>query len=167
MSNSTLAPAHVIRLRGPWEYRPLFRLAILPGGSQRRETCDLPAAGRIAVPGDWGATLGADFRGRVAYRRPFGCPTGLAAADRVDLVIERVDAYGRALLNGQSLGEIPAGGCLWRREITAGLRPRNELVVEVELPGGDPPPARPGREDRPGGLVGEVRLEIFTAADAG
>ena len=168
----TQAPAHVIRLRGPWEYYPLARTAIRADGSCRRETDDLPAAGRIVMPAHWGPTLGADFRGRVSYRRRFGRPTGLDAADRVDLVIDRVDAFGCAALNGQELGEIAAGGHVWRCDITARLRPRNELVVEVELPqlaAGSPSPARPGREDLPGGLVGEVRLEIFaaTAVDAG
>jgi len=169
MCQTTPTPAHLIRLRGPWEYSPLFRLAILPDGSLRRETDDLPAAGRTILPADWGATLGADFRGRVAYRRRFGCPTGLGHADRVDLVLARVDAYGWATLNGQDLGEIPAGGHAWRCEITSRLRTRNELLVEVELPAGKPAPERPGRTGGPGGMVGEVRLEIFTAtaADAG
>jgi hypothetical protein len=90
----------------------------------------------------------------------------------VDLVLDCVDAFGCAALNGQELGEIAAGGQAWRCDITARLRPRNELVIEVELPqlaADSPAPARPGREGLPGGLVGEVRLEIFaaTAVDAG
>ena len=76
----THAPAHVIRLRGPWEYCPLARTVMLADGSRRRETDDLPAAGRIIMPADWGATLGADFHGRVSYLRRFGRPTGLDAA---------------------------------------------------------------------------------------
>jgi hypothetical protein len=118
------------------------------------------------LPADWGATLGRDFRGRVAYLRRFGRPTGLDAADRVELVITRVDAWGSVRLNGRELGEIPVGGQVWRCDITLHMAPRNELVVEVELPGlagASQPPARPGRDGLPGGLIGEVRLEIMAS----
>ena len=160
------APDHVIRLRGPWEYCPLARTAMRADGSRRCETDDLPGPGRIMMPNDWRATLGGDFHGRVSYLRRFGRPTGLDAADRVELVIDRVDAFGCAALNGQGLGEIAAGGQAWRCDITPWLRPRNELVIEVELPqvtADGPVLARPGREGLPGGLIGEVRLEIFAA----
>jgi hypothetical protein len=82
----------------------------------------------------------------------------------VEVVVDRVDALGCVWLNGQSLGEIPAGGQPWRCDVTARLKPRNELIIEVELPpaaDGASPVPRPGREGLPGGLVGEVRLEIF------
>ena len=144
---------HIIRLRGPWEYRVL--------------TSDSPLSGHLTMPADWGSTLGADFRGRVAYRRRFGRPTGLGPADRVELVIGRVDALGSVRLNGEPLGEIPAGGQPWRCDVTAALRRRNELIVEVELPHAPDharPVSRPGREGLPGGLVGEVRLEISSVA---
>ncbi len=144
---------HVIRLRGPWEYRAWASPSAV--------------AGRITLPADWGSTLGPDFRGRVAYRRRFGCPTGLEPGDRVDLVIDRVDALGSVRLNDEPLGDIPVGGQAWRCDVTRRLGRRNELTVEVELPrvrDGEPPPARPGREGLPGGLVGEVRLEIFRVA---
>jgi hypothetical protein len=163
-------PDHVIRLRGPWEYRPLARTVPLADGSRRCEPGDLPAPGRITMPADWGPTLGPDFRGRVSYCRRFGCPTGLGAGDRVELVIDRVDAFGCALLNGRPLGEIAAGGQIWRGDITARLMPRNELVIEVELPyltEESPPLARLGRDRLPGGLIGEVRLEIFVATATG
>lgn len=165
----TLMPRHVIRLRGPWEYRPLARTVRLADGSSQVESGELPAAGRIEVPSDWGESLGGTFCGRVAYLRRFGRPTGLSAADRVELVITRVDARAGVRLNGQALGEIPAGGAAWRCDITARLAPRNELVIEVELPrvtDRSLPLPRAGREGLPGGLVGQVRLEI-TAADGG
>ncbi len=168
MQNRT--PDHFIRLRGPWEYRPLARTAIPADGSRHRETENVPGPGRIAMPADGGAALGTDSRGRVSYRRRFGRPTGLDAADRVELVIARVDAFGCAALNGQELGEIAAGGPPWRCDITARLQPRNELVIEVALPprtASSVSPARPGRDCLPGGLIGEVRLEIFTATAAG
>ena len=157
---------HTIRLRGPWEYRPLARTVRLADGSTQVESGELPAAGRLLLPADWGGTLGDGFRGRVAYLRRFGRPTGLTAADRVELVITRVDAWASVRLNGRTLGEIPAGGLLGRYDITRQLARRNELVVEVELPrltDRSLPLARPGRAGLPGGLVGEVRLAILTA----
>jgi hypothetical protein len=170
MQDST--PAHIIRLRGPWDYRPLARTAILADGSGNCEMADLPGPGRITMPADEGAVRDADSCGRVSYCRRFGRPTGLDAADRVELVIDRDDVLGCAALNGQALGEIADGGQPWRCDITARLQPRNELVIEVELPprtASSVSPARPGRDCLPGDPIGGVRLEIFvaTAADAG
>src|SRR5262249_42719082 len=54
-------------------------------------------------------------------------------------------------LNGQSLGRCRESDCPWEREVTALLRPRNQLVVEVEA-GPD------------GGLWGEVALEVRCTA---
>ena len=88
----------------------------------------------------------------------------------MELVIDQLEAFGCVLLNGQPLGEIAAGGQLWRGDVTARLLTRNELVIEVELPQGTEectPLARPGRDRLPGGLIGEVRLEIFAATATG
>lgn len=156
---------HIIRLRGPWDYEPLSRTRLLPDGTIREEGAgELPPAGRIQMPADWAETLGAEFRGRVRYTRRFGCPSGLATNDLIELVIVQVDALGAVHLNGRPLVGIPAGQLNTRVDITRRLQPRNELHVEVELPDVDPAAPtlpRPGRGDRPGGLIGEVRLEIF------
>jgi hypothetical protein len=120
------------------------------------------------MPSDWGDTLGADFRGRVLYTRSFGRPTGLTASECVDLVIEQVDAFGSCSLNGQPLGKIELGAGALCVEITKLLRPRNVLEIEVELPQVGPssaPLPRRAREGQPGGLIGEVRLEIYEAAE--
>ena len=158
---------HVIRLRGPWEYR------VLRGGSPSRSQA-ARQQGRMQMPADWGETLGDDFRGRVAYTRHFARPTGLRPDLRVELVLTGVDALGTASLNGTALLEIPPGGGVSRVEIGSMLRDRNRLVVEVELPephaevaaagretnSAAPSVRPPGREQSPGGLFGEVRLEI-------
>lgn len=160
----SIVPTHTIRLRGPWEYTPLARTTLLADGSRRVDPGPLPPPGQITMPADWGATLGADFRGRVAYRRRFGRPTGLTSEDRVDLVITRVDAFGSVQLNGLALGEIADGAGAWRCDVTARLAARNELVVEVELPRvapGGRPLNRADRDALPGGLIGDVRLEII------
>ncbi len=116
------------------------------------------------MPSDWSASLGAEFRGRVLYRRRFGCPTGLGRQDRVTLVVDAVDAFGSVALNGQQLGDVPPGAGSSSFLITDLLQRRNDLQIEVELPelerGVSLP--RPGRDKLPGGLIGEVRLEIGT-----
>jgi len=164
-----MAGPHVIRLRGPWEYEPLARLVPNADGTQREETHDLPPAGRSEMPADWGATLGVDFRGRVRYIRRFGCPTGLGPRERVWLVFEGADATAVARLNERPLVEICGLGSATRIDVTDLLAQRNLLVVDVELPPLDAAAeraARPGREGLPGGLIGEVRLEIESGGGA-
>jgi hypothetical protein len=155
--------AHVIRLRGPWHYEPLARTALAGNGKTVVEPGELPPAGRTHLPNDWGESLGRDFRGRVRYTRHFNRPTGLDGSQHVCLVVEQVDALGHVSLNGELLGEVSAPTSA-RFDVTHRLARHNELVIEVELPrvtGQCSVLARPaGREDQPGGLVGEVRLEI-------
>lgn len=154
---------HVIRLRGPWRYEPLARTRRLADGTSEILPGSLPPAGQIQVPADWGETLGSDFRGRVRYQRRFNRPSGMADVLRIDLVIECVDAFGEAWLNGHPLGAIPPGFQEFRAEITSRLELFNLLEVEVELPEcieTSAPLPRGSRAKLPGGLVGEVRLEI-------
>jgi beta-galactosidase/beta-glucuronidase len=125
---------HAIRLRGPWDYQPLACTVLRPDGSTQAVSGSLPPAGRVEMPADWGRTLGTDFRGRVRYVRRFGCPSGLEPADRVELLIDRLDAFGTVWLNGQLLLDVPPGETPSRVDVTARLRPRNELVIEVECP---------------------------------
>lgn len=156
--------AHSFRLRGPWQYQAMARTVLLGDGSTEivDETL-LPPGGHVEMPTDWGATLGENFRGQVMYRRHFGCPTGLEPSDRVVLVIDRVDAFGTVALNGLPIGIVPAGGEPARFDITSDLKPRNQVAILVELPqitADSHPLDRAGRDGLPGGLVGEVRLEI-------
>jgi hypothetical protein len=117
----------------------------------------------VNVPADWAADLGLNFFGQVLYTRHFGRPTGLEAEDRVILVFERVDAFGTVALNGLPLGIVPVGGAAADFDVTADLKPRNQLAILVELPlrrRDSAPLNRAGREGLAGGLVGEVRLDI-------
>jgi hypothetical protein len=154
---------HIIRLRGPWNLEPLARVGLHADGTSVDLGGPLPSACRTTVPSDWGQALGVDFRGRVRYSRRFHQPTGMAEIERIDLVIERVDALGWVWLNGQLLGEIPLGFVEFREEIKERLERYNLLEVQVECPEwreggtGEPHGQRTGR---PGGLVGEVLLEI-------
>jgi len=158
-----MVDVHRIRLRGPWQYEPLTRLTRDATGRVQSSGADLPPPGVMKMPADWGLQLGSDFRGRVRYRRHFNCPTALESHETVWLVIEAVDLSAEVFLSAQPLGTIQPDASATRFNVTALLRPRNELIVEVELP----PLAeeqerqlRPGRQNQPGGLIGEVRLEI-------
>jgi hypothetical protein len=132
---------HRIRLRGPWEGEPLARHG---GGA-------LPSPFRMTMPGRWAAAGLADFGGRVRFRRHFGYPGRIDAHERVWLTCAGADDRLEVWLNGTPLGAHPGSAPLeW--EVTALLRPRNELVVEVEGPAGR------------GGLWGEVALEVRCTA---
>jgi hypothetical protein len=142
----------------------MARTVLRADGSTEPVLGDLPPAGSVEMPGDWGPTLGEGFRGQVLYTRHFGCPTGLEQEDRVMLVVQRADAFATIALNAQPIGIVPAGGRAARLDISTLLKPRNQLAILVELPEVTPdsaPLARPEREGLPGGLVGEVLLEII------
>jgi hypothetical protein len=148
---------HTIRLRGPWSVEPLERYVLRADGGYERSTAELPAAAKMTMPADWGAVLGASFLGLVRYQRNFQKPTGLESGERVWLVVEGPRSRGSVELNRRRLGE--AGG---RFDITELMEDHNRLEVVVEHPaldsrgvGGDD-----GDNALPGGLIGEVRLEI-------
>jgi hypothetical protein len=128
---------HAIRLRGPWQIAPL-------DGTEPAIPLE------TAVPGDWSAALGGDFRGRACFLRRFGLPTNLSPAERVFLVVEQVHWLGTIELNGQLLGTQTAADGLQRYEVTPLLQLRNSLQIVVELPADQTGP----------GMLGEVRLEI-------
>jgi hypothetical protein len=120
---------HRIRLRGPWEAEP-------PGGPPVR----------LALPCRWG-DAGLPFQGRVCFRRRFGRPTA-DADERVWLTGDAVPGGAAVRLNDAALGDAAAAFAF---DVTALLRPRNELLIDV-----------PAVEL--GGLSGEVALEVRRAA---
>jgi hypothetical protein len=69
------------------------------------------------------------------WHRSFGRPGGLAAADRVWLVLE-CPAACVVVLNGSRLPPVPAGD-RWEADVTHLLRDRNELdaIFATEVPG--------------------------------
>ncbi|MCA9249115.1 MAG: hypothetical protein KDA42_18460 [Planctomycetales bacterium] len=139
---------HTIRLRGPWLLRPLGADEA-PASSE----ADYPHD-RVQVPDDWTATLGAMYRGRAEYRRRFHRPTGLEIGEAVFLVFDGVRSRGMVQLNGAPLGCVDEAGGEF--DISAQLDEPNILLVRVEHT------AEPTADQaaRPGGIVGEVRLEI-------
>jgi hypothetical protein len=134
---------HRIRLRGPWDYEPLAY------SSPERHL--LPPAGRMSVPCRWADAGLADFGGRVRFRRRFGYPGRLDAHERVWLTFDGIESRAGVALNGTALGAHEGAGA-FEFEVTALLRPRNELVVEVEGPA------------ESAGLCGEVALEVRCTA---
>ena len=111
----------------------------------------------MKIPSDWGDWLGDSFRGRVAYVRNFGLPTGLADDQKIWLVVEEVDYRGNVFLNDRPLGWLQLGDPPMRIEVHSELRKSNQLRIEVELPVQSD---RGGRNERAGGLTGSIRLEI-------
>ena len=132
---------HRIRLRGPWECEPLARA----GGGP------LPPPCRMTMPCRWGDGGLPGFAGRARFRRRFGYPGRIDTYERVWLTFAGVDGVAEVWLNGTRLGRHEGPGP-FEFVVTALLRPRNELTVEVEAAGGD------------GGLWGEVALEVRCTA---
>lgn len=166
---TTLNTMHTIRLRGPWQIAALSRSELIGGNNTATEPGELPAATETAVPNDWGEALGSDFRGRARYTRRFGLPTNLSPEERVSIVIALVDWRATVVLNGEMLGRQTLSDGERKYEITRLLKTRNELQIVVELPrvaDSGNSLVRPGREHLPGGLIGEVRLEIDGALPA-
>lgn len=153
---------HAIRLRGPWEFEVLRSDA-----GSAKEYASPGFLGRVQLPCDWSPSLGLGFRGAVRYRRRFNRPSGLDPHERVWLIVEGLDAFGVATLNGRLLGPVQGYAVPASFDVTEMLLPNNELSLDVELPDqlpGGSPPLRPGREELAGGPIGEVRLEIRAGA---
>jgi hypothetical protein len=153
---------HVIRLRGPWELEPVARFVGQLDGTYRPVKEGLPRFARAKMPADWSSVFGADFLGRVRYRRAFQKPTGLESEQRVFLVVEPPRSEACVLLGGELLGFVHAGKGRGRFEITNRLQSSNKLDVIVDHPALDEMRRALGEPmvSSPGGLVGEVRLEI-------
>jgi hypothetical protein len=102
------------------------------------------------MPCDWSASLGHDFRGRVRYLRRFGRPGFPEPYEQIWIVFNGVRSRASVSLNGDPLGELQADDP-GNFEVTNRLEFRNILEVIVEHPAQTPDP---------GGLIGEVHLEI-------
>lgn len=153
---------HTIRLRGPWQLEPIRRYVLQPDGTYLRTADGLPPAARAKMPADWSTVFGGDFLGRVCYRRTFQKPTGLDEGQRVWLVIEPPRSQGSIKLGEALLGVIHLGDPAGRFDITDRLESHNLLEIVVDHPALDEMKSTVGdpADLQPGGLVGEVRLEI-------
>ncbi len=153
---------HTIRLRGPWNVEPVERFVLQADGTYRPELENLPPAVKMTMPADWSAAFGADFLGRVRYSRTFQKPSGLSGGQRVFLVVEGGRSRALVELNRKRLDDGFAWGQAFCCDISEALERSNSLEIVVEHPVLDA--IGVGNDDDnirlPGGLVGEVRLEI-------
>jgi hypothetical protein len=152
---------HTIRLRGPWELEPLERYVPRSFGGYGSQSSGVPPRERWQTPADWCETMGHDFLGVVRYSRKFNRPTNLEQ-ERVWLVVEPPRSCGLVRVNGDTLGYVRFGAPAGRFDITPLLKDHNSVVIDVEHPELDDDGNAPddGSKFVPGGLVGEVRLEI-------
>ncbi len=135
MSGEPVRPDHVIRLRGPWNYRV----------EQPASAGGLVVTGVVELPGGWSAAFPHGAPPGLVLNRRFGRPTGISPGDRVELVVEAVGTLAEILLNGEPQwdGATPAT----RIDVSGRLGSRNELQISV----GD------------SAEVCEARLEIYHA----
>jgi hypothetical protein len=101
----------------------------------------------MTLPCRWAEGGLTGFAGRARFTRRFGYPGRIDDFERVWLTVAGVDSSGELSLNGSAVGRLGASDPAFEAEITPLLRPRNELVVDVE-------------GDEQGGLYGEVVLEV-------
>jgi len=157
---------HFIRLRGPWNYRPVSRWIAGVNGDWRLVADDLPDEGVISLPGNWCDALDG-FEGSVQFTRAFRCPEAVAAAAEVWLGIGDVNWLAKVELNEQVLGEVVCSQaavkgtdqrCPTRFSVKKIIQPRNLLTITVTS-------AMPTATERRGGQLGLVRLEIESTED--
>jgi beta-galactosidase/beta-glucuronidase len=119
----------------------------------------------MALPRRWvdGGLPG--FAGRVRFRRPFQWVHSLAYYERLWLVIGAADYFASVTLNGEALGRHAGAFDPFEFDITRLVRPRNELVIDVDCPAlsadtvAGAGPSR-GNLGLGGGLWGTVALEV-------
>lgn len=103
----------------------------------------------MTMPCHWSQGGLPGFTGRVRFRRSFGYPGRLDDYERVWLTFAGIGGEAESVLNDRPLGRIATGSAF---EITSFLRPRNELVIEID-----------GTAEQ-GGLWGEIVLEVRCTA---
>lgn len=149
-----MAYPHPIRLRGPWQCQPLVRA----GGGP------LTPPSRVFPPCTWDTACGSDFFGTVRFARAFHPPSAVDPHERVWLVVEGADARGQVTLNGRHVGCVDGYALPASWDVTDLLKRQNELTIDVECPDDASGMGRLGHGRRPGGLTGEVRLEIRSSS---
>jgi hypothetical protein len=135
---------HRIRLRGPWECKPIA-------------TADrsAPRSSRVTMPCRWPAAGLAGFRGTAWFLRKFGYPGRIDTFEHVWLLFTGCTGCREIRLNGQVLTAADPENSraeTFTFEVTSLLTARNHLEVLIE-----------GESDE-AGLWGEVALEIRRGA---
>jgi hypothetical protein len=153
---------HTIRLRGPWQLEPVARFVPQKDGTYFPVKENLPPADRVTMPADWSSSFGTDFLGRVRYHRVFQKPTGLDNGEHVFLVVEPPRSSACITLFEKLVGFVDPGEGIKRFDVTDQLQDHNRLSIFVDHPDLDCMRSTVGDPTLlpPGGLIGEVRLEI-------
>lgn len=151
--------AHTIRLGSQWE------CFLLPTDQRTSAASpDAPTEGAGPTPrlknvADWAEMAGREFQGWLRLVRRFGRPSGLAADNRIVLVIDSLARTSSVTFNGHLLGTTPSEGVevdpepsVLRFDVSAELQSRNQLLVEVDVPDMRTSPR----------LMRDVFLEILT-----
>jgi hypothetical protein len=106
----------------------------------------------MTMPCHWSEGGLRNFTGLVRFRRRFGYPGRIDEHERVWLTFEGIDREAEIRVNDHRLGRSQGRCGAFEFEVTTLLRPRNELVVDVD-----------GTAEQ-GGLWGEVALEVRCTA---
>ena len=102
---------------------------------------------------------------RIRLERRFGRPSGLAAGDRVILLVADAAVTADVVVNGSPLPAVVGGEDRWAHDITPLLRDRNHLILEVAAGSVVDADERGKRgRGRPPAAVGTVTIEIVTDA---
>ena len=136
--------SHRINLRGPWDFLWLRStdISLVP----------ISETGTVNMPKDWQSVFGL-ISGTSRFRRKFHRPTNLDPHEQVMIVFTEIRGAGTIRLNDQPVGSFTASERSVEFEITAFLKPFNELEVEIEFAAKQEPAEA-------GGLFGVVALEI-------
>ena len=154
---------HTIRLRGPWQLEPLQRYVKRSFGGYDSLTVGLRASDRSQMPADWGQFLGPDVLGaRAISVASSKADEARIRDDRVWLVVEPPRSCGLVRVNRTFVGNLRYGSAAGRFDITDLIEDHNVVDIDVEHPELDDDGNAPddGGIYVPGGLIGEVRLEI-------
>ena len=122
-------------LNGTWDYAPLARTTLKPGGAIAEDKSNLPAPGRMAVPSNWHLSGLPNFNGRVRFERDFDFAEKLGTGDRVFLIFHGVDYFTEVVLNEMPVGSHEGYFQAFEYDVTPFLkRGRNHLAVTVDAP---------------------------------
>jgi hypothetical protein len=105
----------------------------------------------MTIPCRWRDGGLGDFAGKVRFRRRFGLPRRIDAHERLWLTFASVAGAADVSLNGQLLGRHDDSAEPFEFEVTSLLKPRNELIVDVQAGAN-------------GGIWGQVALDIRCTA---
>ena len=105
---------------------------------------------RIRLRRPWACWPGAEG---TAWRRRFGCPTGVGPGQRVHLCFAGFSAAIAVSLNGRRLGRLPPDALPGGFDVTGALASRNEIEVEILAPAASDLPA----DEPPGAVALEIR----------